>query len=76
MNYLILDGCPKKGNTWKVTEVAIEQIKEQFPDSEFEELKIYDQNLPFCIGCSNCFRIGHEKCPHYRIIGISPIKSM
>ncbi|HAW70902.1 MAG TPA: NADPH-dependent oxidoreductase [Firmicutes bacterium] len=69
MKYLILDGCPRKGNTWKVTEAAIEQIKEQYPDSEFEELNIYDQDLPFCTGCSNCFRIGHEKCPHYGIIG-------
>jgi len=69
MHYLILDGCPRKGNTWKATGVAIEQIKAQDPDPEFEELNIYNQNLPFCTGCSNCFRIGHKKCPHYGIIG-------
>ena len=35
----------------------------------FDEIHLLRENLPFCTGCSNCFRIGHEKCPHYSIVG-------
>lgn len=69
MKYLILNGCPRKNNTWKIVQIAVEQIKKIYPDSEFEEICLIDEKLPFCTGCSNCFRLGHEKCPHYSIVG-------
>ena len=69
MKILIIDGCPRKGNTWKLTLLAMEKIRRLCPDTEFEEITLSKLNLPFCTGCSNCFRLGPEKCPHYSIVG-------
>ncbi len=62
--YLIINGCPRKGNTWKLVEVAKEVIQKEKPATVFEEINLVEEKLPFCTGCSNCFRLGHEKCPH------------
>lgn len=62
--YLIINGSPHKGNTWKLVEVAKEAIQKENPSAVFEEIHLAEEKLPFCIGCSNCFRLGHEKCPH------------
>ena len=67
MRYLIINGSPRKGNTWKLVELAKSQLLEIDDTTEFEEIHLANVNLPFCIGCSNCFRLGHEKCPHYSI---------
>lgn len=64
MKYLVINGSPHKGNTWKLVQIAIEQIKNVDNASEFREIHLSEMNLPFCIGCSNCFRSGYEKCPH------------
>lgn len=37
-------------------------------EEKFDEIHLIEEKLPFCIGCSNCFRIGHEKCPHYNVM--------
>lgn len=69
MNILIINGSPHKGNTWKLVECAKEYLMECGDAVKFEEIHLMEEKLPFCIGCSNCFRIGHEKCPHYDIMG-------
>ena len=69
MKILVLDGCPRKGNTWAVVSLALEQIKRDCPNAEIEEIILKDEKLPFCLGCSNCFRLGNDKCPHYGIVG-------
>ena len=69
MKILVIDGCGRKGNTWKLTEYAMDVIRKEYPDTEFEELVLADIDLPLCIGCSNCFRSGHEKCPHHKTVG-------
>ena len=68
MKILVIDGCGRKGNTWKLTECAINAIRGKYPDTVFEELVLAKINLPLCTGCSNCFRLGHEACPHYGIM--------
>ena len=35
---------------------------------DFEEIHLKDLNLPFCLGCSICFRKGHNYCPHNNIM--------
>jgi multimeric flavodoxin WrbA len=35
---------------------------------EFTEIHLSDVRLPFCTGCSNCFRKGHSFCPHHEKI--------
>jgi len=64
MKYLVINGSPHKGNTWKIVKIAMELIKEMDDKCEFQEIHLSETGLPFCTGCSNCFRLGQEKCPH------------
>ncbi len=68
MNYLIINGSPRKGNTWKVVELAKTNILEKDKNAVFTEIHLAAAGLPFCCGCSICFRLGHEKCPHHEIM--------
>ena len=49
-----------------------EQIKKEIialsKETTFKEIHLTDLNLPFCKGCSICFRKGHELCPHNIIV--------
>ena len=38
-------------------------------EAGFDAVHLMEIDLPFCLGCSACFRLGHEKCPHNGIIG-------
>lgn len=69
MKILIINGSAHKGNTWKLVVQAKKQLLECSKETEFEEVHLIEKELPFCVGCSNCFRLGHDKCPHYSIIG-------
>lgn len=74
MKILIINGGPHKGNTWLLTEEA-KKILEGFDKTiVFNEVHLSDINLPFCTGCSNCFREGHRTCPHNEIV--QPIMDM
>ena len=64
MKYLIINGSPRKCNTWKVVEAVKDNIIRLDETAAFNEIHLAKENLPFCCGCSNCFRLGHEKCPH------------
>ena len=65
MKYLIINGSPHKGNTWRLVKIAQSALSNCDNAAEFEEIHLAEFNLPFCTGCSNCFRLGYEKCPHY-----------
>ena len=69
MKILIINGSAHKGNTWKLVEQAKLDLWKINNEIVFNEVHLIKENLPFCIGCSNCFRVGHEKCPHYSIVG-------
>ena len=64
MEYLIIDGSPHRGNTWKVVETVRDQITAATPDTRFSVLRLRELNLPYCTGCSACFRKGSVHCPH------------
>lgn len=68
MKILIINGSAHKGNTWKLVEEAKRCLSEYDDEVTFEEIHLIEEKIPFCIGCSNCFRNGHEKCPHYNVI--------
>lgn len=68
MKYLIINGSPHKGNTWKLVEIAMETLLKHDSGAKFQQIHLAELQLPFCTGCSNCFRLGHEKCPHYEKI--------
>lgn len=66
MKILIINGSPRKGNTWKLTNAVKDDLLSLSlsENIEFEEIHLKDVNLPFCTGCSLCFRKGHQHCPH------------
>ncbi|GLC30163.1 flavodoxin family protein [Clostridium omnivorum] len=68
MKILIINGSPHKGNTWLLTEEVKEQIAVIDNTVKFEEIHLSELNIPFCIGCSMCFREGLIFCPHNQYI--------
>lgn len=69
MRYLVINGSPHRGNTWKLALSAMESIRKEDAAAEFDVVHLMEIGLPFCRGCSVCFRLGHEKCPHNDIVG-------
>lgn len=68
MKYLIVNGSPHKENTWKVVLRVKKYLLQWDESAQFEELHLAELKIPFCCGCSLCFRKGGEYCPHYSII--------
>lgn len=68
MKYLILNGSTRRGNTWKIVELTRKRLLEKDAAAVFEEIHLSELQLPFCIGCSNCFRLGGQYCPHWDIL--------
>ncbi len=68
MRYLVVNGSPHKGNTWRLALAAMGSIRKEDPAAEFDTVHLMEIGLPFCLGCSACFRLGHERCPHSTII--------
>jgi multimeric flavodoxin WrbA len=64
----MVNGGYNKGNTWSLAELAKENLQKMDPDMEFDEIQLKDIDLPYCLGCSLCFRKGHGHCPHNAVI--------
>ncbi len=64
MRYLVINGSARKGNTWKLAELAMERLLKTDSSLIIEQIHLAELNLPFCLGCSNCFRKGDMLCPH------------
>ena len=65
MKYVIINGSPRKKNTWKMVKQAQSNLDD---DSEFEEIHLMKEKIPVCNGCFKCFMEGEEKCPHFNLI--------
>ncbi len=63
MKYIIINGSPRKKNTW----AAVKQVKKSLK-GEFEEIQLMKENIPMCNGCFKCIMEGEEKCPHFDIV--------
>ena len=59
MKYLIINGSPRRKNTYKIIKQAESNL-----DGEFEEVHLMEKQIPLCLGCMNCIMIGEDKCPH------------
>ena len=68
MKYLMINGSPHKGNTWLLAKQIQKEITALSHEAIFEEIHLTELNLPFCTGCSTCFRKGHQFCPHHSIV--------
>lgn len=64
MEYLLINGSPHLGNTWKIAELVASEIAAQHPDAHFHTLHLARLGLGLCEGCSACFRKGGAACPH------------
>lgn len=63
MKVCIIHGSPRKGNTYKATSIFMETLRNH-GTVEFTEFFL-PRDLPhFCLGCTNCFEYGEERCPH------------
>ena len=60
MNYLIINGSPRKKNTWSV----VERVKSNL-DGNIEEIQLAKERIPLCNGGHKCVIEGYEKCPHF-----------
>ncbi len=68
MRILMVNASPHKGNTWTAMCEIRNVIRQIDTDVVFEEIHVNELNLPFCLGCSMCFRKGMSFCPHYDIM--------
>ena len=59
MKYLIINGSPRKKNSWKI----VEQVKVNL-NGDFEEIHLAKEDIPLCKGCHNCIMNGENYCPH------------
>ena len=61
MKYLIINGSPRKKNTWSM----VKRAKAIIGDAEFEEIQLMKEKIPMCNGCFKCILEGEDKCPHH-----------
>ena len=64
MKYLVINGSPRKKNTYSV----ITQAKTNL-EGEFEEIHLLKENIPLCVGCYKCINESERKCPHFGKVG-------
>lgn len=63
MKFLIINGSPRKKNSWSI----VKQVKTNLK-GEFEEVHLASEKIPLCHGCFNCIMEGEDKCPHFDYI--------
>lgn len=63
MKYVIINGSPRKKNTWAV----VKRTKQNL-DGEFEEIQLIKEKIPMCNGCFKCIMEGEERCPHFDVV--------
>lgn len=68
MNILIINGSPRRQNTWKIVERVKETMNTLDDNVTFTEIDLIKENIPCCTGCYNCFTDGEESCPHSQVI--------
>lgn len=59
MKYVIINGSPRRKNTWKMVNQAKSNL-----EGDFEEIDLILEQIPMCIGCNNCIIENEYKCPH------------
>ena len=63
MKYVIINGSPRKKNTWKMVEQAKTNL-----NGEFEEIQLMKEKIPMCNGCFKCIMEDEKECPHFEKI--------
>lgn len=68
MKVLIINGSPRRENTWKIVCRVKETLTSLNESVIFDEVDLIDENIPSCVGCYNCFMNGEDTCPHANVI--------
>ena len=63
LKIVTVNGSPRKGNTYKATELFKEEMRKR-GEIEFVDFFLPNDLPEFCCGCMTCFLKGEEKCPH------------
>jgi multimeric flavodoxin WrbA len=67
MKVAVLHGSPRKGNTYKATEIFKDELL-KLGAVDFSEF-FFPRDLPeFCTGCTLCMSGPRENCPHSRYV--------
>lgn len=67
MKICVIHGSPRKGNTYKATEIFKGELR-KYDTFLFQEFFL-PQDMPhFCQGCFVCFDKGADKCPHAQFV--------
>ena len=64
MKFLVINGSPRRENTWKIVERVKSTLSGLEDNLEFDEIDLIDENIPYCKACYTCFTTGEEYCPH------------
>ncbi|KAB3536094.1 NAD(P)H-dependent oxidoreductase [Alkaliphilus pronyensis] len=67
MKVCIIHGSPRRGNTYKATEIIKEELLKA-TSIQFDEFFLPADMPSFCCGCYTCFEVSEDKCPHSKHI--------
>ncbi|MDR0818922.1 MAG: NAD(P)H-dependent oxidoreductase [Oscillospiraceae bacterium] len=67
MKVTIIHGSPRKGNTYRATQIFKDELAKR-GGIEFTELSMPQAIPEFCVGCQVCLGNPREKCPHERYV--------
>ena len=66
MKILTIMGTPHKGNTRAITDLFLEELKDN--NNEFDEIILPNDFSNLCYGCANCILKGENACPHFHLV--------
>jgi multimeric flavodoxin WrbA len=65
MKIAVIHGSPRRGNTYKVTQIFMDELA-RCGEADFTEIFALQALPELCVGCQLCLGNPHEKCPHAR----------
>ncbi len=65
MNVLLINGQNHKGSTYHIGKMLADKIASE---AEITEIFLPKDMPHFCCGCTQCFMVNENKCPHYDVI--------
>lgn len=67
MKCLVINGSPRRKNTWSMVK-EVEKTMNKLGNMQFDEIHLKHEKIPFCNGCYNCIKNGEDTCPDADII--------
>ena len=64
MNITVVYGQRHKGNTWKMTNLFLNQLTGDVYDNQIVEFFLPETGLEYCVGCTMCIVKDEKLCPH------------